>query len=98
MPRFNDGQVTVLLLQNPAVHVRAARPDSGPRGVLVATEPFNLPARNSAVMNTATFASGFSGTITITHSARYGNLAGKSVALEPATGFSFDTQLQHKAR
>jgi len=32
-----------------------------------------------------------SGTITVAHDGGYGNLAIKSVALEPSTGFSFDT-------
>ena len=44
-------------------------------------------------MNTATVpgVAGQAGTITIAHDGGYGNLAVKSVALEPATGFSFDT-------
>jgi hypothetical protein len=45
------------------------------------------------VLNTATlgFAAGQSGSITVANTARYGDLAGKAVALEPATGFTFDT-------
>jgi hypothetical protein len=31
--------------------------------------------------------------MSIAHDARYGDLTGKTVALEPATGFSFDTPL-----
>ena len=34
---------------------------------------------------------GVGGTITIAHDGGYGNLAVKAVALEPSTGFSFDT-------
>jgi hypothetical protein len=34
-----------------------------------------------------------SGAITVVHDGRYGELVGKTVALEPATGFSFDTPL-----
>ena len=41
-------------------------------------------------------ANGTSGTITITHNGRYGQLAVKAVALEPTTGFSFDIPGQHK--
>ena len=34
---------------------------------------------------------GTSGTITVSHTGRYGDLTGKVVALEPSTGFSFDS-------
>jgi hypothetical protein len=36
---------------------------------------------------------GQSGTITVAHDGRYGDLAGKGVALEPSTGFSFDSPM-----
>jgi hypothetical protein len=36
-------------------------------------------------------ANGTSGTIVLYHDGGYGGLTGKAVALEPATGFSFDT-------
>jgi hypothetical protein len=36
---------------------------------------------------------GQSGTITLASDGRYGDLAGKTVALEPATGFSFDSPM-----
>jgi hypothetical protein len=36
---------------------------------------------------------GLSGHAQVAHTAGYGGLAGKAVALEPATGFSFDTPL-----
>ena len=39
------------------------------------------------------FAAGMAGSITVTHTGRYGDLSGKAVALEPATGFTFDTPL-----
>jgi multidrug resistance efflux pump len=39
---------------------------------------------------------GQSGTITVDHLGRYGEVTGKAVALEPATGFSFDTPLVPK--
>jgi hypothetical protein len=42
--------------------------------------------------------SGESGTLTISHDAGYGGLVGKAVALEPATGFAFDTPLIAKPR
>jgi hypothetical protein len=45
------------------------------------------------VFNVATFPSlaGQSGHITVAHDGGYGALNMKAVALEPATGFSFDT-------
>src|SRR4029450_11524436 len=36
---------------------------------------------------------GQGGSVTIAHNARYGDLSGKTVALEPATGFSFDSPM-----
>ena len=47
------------------------------------------------VVNTSVVpgAAGQSGAMTVTHTAGYGGLAGKTVALEPATGFSFDTPM-----
>ena len=41
---------------------------------------------------------GQSGTVTIASNAPYGALAGKVVALEPATGFSFDSPLPYRPR
>ena len=61
----------------------------------VTTVAFTLTARQATVINLASVnggvANGTSGTITITHDGRYGLLAVKAVALEPSTGFSFDT-------
>jgi reprolysin-like metallo-peptidase family M12B/Calx-beta domain-containing protein len=96
IPRFNNSgtQVTVLLLQNPT---------DGPitgniyfwdaTGAQVGTQPFSLAAKNLLVLNTATVAgaNGVSGSLSVSHDGRYGELAAKSVALEPATGFSFDS-------
>jgi hypothetical protein len=39
-----------------------------------------------------------SGSLTVAHDAPYGALAGKAVALEPATGFAFDTPLEPRPR
>jgi hypothetical protein len=36
--------------------------------------------------------------VTVLHDGAYGALVGKSVALEPATGFSFDTPLTSLTR
>jgi plastocyanin len=98
-PRFNQtgSQTTVLILQNPTNYpisgtiyfwnasgallngTGTAFGPLGPKGALV------LSAGGVAGLP------GTSGTVTITHDGRYGDLTGKAVALEPATGFSFDT-------
>jgi len=44
-------------------------------------------------LNTATVAPGTAGALTLAHDARYGDLSGKTVALEPSTGFSFDSPM-----
>ncbi len=101
VPRFNDAgtQVTVLLLQNPTDGVITGTAyfwDSA--GTLLAAPQFTLAARSTLVMNTSTVPglAGRSGTITIGHDGRYGELFGKTVALEPDTGFSFDTPMDYR--
>jgi hypothetical protein len=98
IPRFNNSatQVTVLLLQNPSGY-----PISGniyfwaTSGTLLGQQSFSLPAKNTLVLNTATVpgAGGVGGAITLANDGRYGDLTGKTVALEPATGFSFDSPM-----
>jgi len=101
VPRFHNAgtQVTILLLQNPTDY-----PIIGnvyfwdPLGSLLATQPFTLAAKNLFVLNTGTVAPGVSGAVTIAHDGRYGDLAAKTVALEPATGFSFDSPARPRIR
>ena len=103
VPRFNNtgSQITVLLVQNPGT-----APVSGhvyfwdPAGTLLAASAFSLDARQLLVLITPGVAgvAGQSGTITLSHNGRYGELVGKTVALEPAAGFSFDSPLLVKAR
>jgi len=52
------------------------------------------------VLNTSTLPAlqGQAGAITISHDGRYGALQGKAVAVEPATGFTFDTPLEPRRR
>lgn len=107
IPRFNNSstQVTVLVLQNAAV----TSPASGVTGTiwfwnegggLLASRPFDLVRWQLLVLNTSTVPglAGARGSITISHLGGYGQLAGKAVALEPATGFIFDTPLAHRPR
>jgi hypothetical protein len=98
-PRFNNTgtQTTVLILQNggPASASYSARYWSS-AGVLLASTSGTLLSRGAAVISTASAVPGQSGTITVDHLGRYGEVTGKAVALEPATGFSFDTPLVPK--
>ena len=96
VPRFNNAgtQVTVLLLQNPTSYdVTGNIYFWSTAGTLITPSPFTLTPRQLLVLNTATVAPGTGGAITITHDARFGDLSGKTVALEPATGFSFDSPM-----
>ena len=97
IPRFNNAgtQVTVLILQNPSGY-----PITGniyfwavTGGSPLGQQSFSLPAKNTLVLNTATVVPGVGGAITVANDGRYGDLTGKTVALEPATGFSFDSPM-----
>ncbi len=99
--RFNNSgtQVTVVLLQNPTdTTITGTIYFWSSNGTLAGTSPFTLAARALLVLNASTVVPGLSGSITIAHTARYGELSGKSIALEPATGFSYDTPLTYKPR
>jgi hypothetical protein len=97
--RFNNfgSQVTTLILQSPTDYTISGTVyfwDS--LGTQVGSQPFILLAKRLSVINTASIAPGVGGSITITQNGRFGDLQGKSVALEPATGFSFDTPLEYR--
>jgi uncharacterized repeat protein (TIGR01451 family) len=103
VPRFNNAgsQLTVLVLQNPASYPIAGDVyfrDTA--GTMVAAQAFSLAAKQTLVLNTAAVpgAGGVGGAITIAHDGRYGDLSGKTVALEPATGFSFDSALEPRPK
>lgn len=102
IPRFNNSasQVTVLQIQNPTpslvnleIHFWAVN------GTFLGTQTTAVPARGLLVLNTAGlgFAAGQSGSITVANTAGYGALSGKTVALEPSTGFTFDTLMTPRA-
>jgi uncharacterized repeat protein (TIGR01451 family) len=98
VPRFNNSgtQVTVLVLQNPTDYTISGEAyfrDTA--GALVGTQAFSLGPKAALVLNTSTVpgVAGASGAITVANDGRYGDLFGKTVALEPATGFSFDSAL-----
>ena len=103
IPRFNvaGGQLTVLLIQNPTANSASGRAYFwNTTGGLEHTQAFTVGphALYSLSLSTIPILVGKSGTITVSHDARYGELVGKSVALEPATGFSFDTPMVWRPR
>jgi hypothetical protein len=94
--RFNNAgtQVTVLVVQNPTNRDVVVTPRFwNATGVVAAAEPQTILPKGSLVLQTQTVAPDVSGSVTVTNDARYGELDGKTIALEPATGFSFDTGL-----
>jgi hypothetical protein len=99
LSRFNNSgsQVTVLLLQNPAAYTIAGRIVYwSAAGGLITSQTFSAGAKQLVTIATAGVTGATSGSITITHNGRYGDLQGKSVALEPTTGFSFDTPMVYR--
>jgi hypothetical protein len=101
IPRFNNTgtQVTVVLLQNPRDHeVSGNLRFWNASGTQIETSEFTLAPKALLVLQTQTIVPDASGSVTVSHDGGYGELTGKSIALEPATGFSFDTPLQARPR
>jgi hypothetical protein len=103
IPRFNNSatQATIVVLQNTTeVPVSANLDFWNPAGTFLATAPLTLAPHGLGVVSGPSIPAlvGQSGSITITSDGAYGALAGKAVALEPATGFSFDSPLAYKPR
>jgi hypothetical protein len=103
IPRFNNSatQVTVLAIQNPTGDTVTGHAQFwSAAGALLASQPFSVPARGEFVLNTATVSglAGQSGSVSVSHDAPYGALYGKAVAVEPATGFTFDTPMLARER
>lgn len=97
VPRFNNTatQVTTLLVQNNSpVPVATTVWFFGPGGgTPVGSTAFTLAPQALAVVPTAQTVPGQSGSILVSHNGHYGALSGKAVALEPSTGFTFDTAM-----
>ena len=101
--RFNNagGQGTVVVLQNPTNYpIAGTLVFWNATGVALRQEPFTVPVHGVYTLNATTLTglAGQSGAITVLHNARYGDLVGKAVAVDPATGFSFDTPLSLRPR
>jgi hypothetical protein len=99
VPRWNNasGQVTVYLIQSLVQAPVTVNVDFyNAAGLLLASAGTTLQPHALFVVNTGTVPglANQSGHAYVSHTAGYGGLAGKAVALEPATGFSFDTPLQ----
>ncbi len=97
-PRFNNSatQTTVLIIQNlKDVSVAGSIDFYSVGGALLHSEPLALNAKGISVINTAALPglAGQSGSVLVAQTGGYGALAGKAVAVEPATGFTFDTPL-----
>jgi hypothetical protein len=97
IPRFNNSatQVTLLVLSNPTGETVKGNAWlwRSTDGALVGSQAFTLQAKQALVVDTSSLAPGEAGAITVSSDAPYGALGGKAVALEPATGFTFDTPL-----
>jgi hypothetical protein len=99
--RYNNAgtQVTILLLQNAATYtISGTIYYFTAAGALAGSSAFSVGANALSVIATASTVPGTSGSIKITHNGRYADLNGKTVALEPATGFSFDTPMVYKPK
>jgi hypothetical protein len=96
VPRYNNTstQVTVYLIQNfRGTAVTGSVYFFDPAGTLLHAEPINVGPNSLQVFatNSIPALNQTAGHALIAHDGGYGALAGKAVALEPATGFSFDT-------
>ena len=102
IPRFNNSgtQTTVLLIQNATDRTCGVAPLLlSPSGTFIASmSPGAVAPNRLLVLATATAAPNQSGSVRIVHTCGYGGLSGKAVALEPATGFAFDTPMTPRPR
>jgi hypothetical protein len=99
--RYNNSssQVTVLLVENSSASpVNATAWFWSSTGTLQGSQSFFVDPKGLFTLNTATVAPGSSGSVTISNDGPYGALTGKAVAVEPATGFTFDTPLLPRRR
>jgi hypothetical protein len=100
-PRVNNtsGQVTAVIVSNTApMPVTGAIHLLSQSGTLVATVALQLEPHATLVSDLSQSVAAFSGSLIVAHDGPYGSLVGKVVALEPATGFSFDTPLAPRPR
>jgi hypothetical protein len=104
-PRFNNAgsQVTVVIVQNTSEDAVSGHLDfQDASGALLHAEPFTLQPRQALVLNPLAppipAIQGQAGTMSLSHDGRHGALVGKATALQPSTGFTFDTPLMPRRR
>jgi hypothetical protein len=98
VPRWNNTatQTTILLLQNATnITVTGTITFHNATGAVLGTAAVSVPPLGLQVLPTTTVPglAGESGSAEIAQLGGYGALTGKAVALEPATGFTFDTSI-----
>ena len=99
--RFNNSgtQITVLVVQNETSAVVNGHVWFwGSGGALLGSQAISLQPRGTLTLNTSSVVPASSGSLTISHDGPYAGLSGKAVAVEPATGFTFDTPLLVRPR
>jgi glucose/arabinose dehydrogenase len=101
--RFNNtgGQGTVLVLQNPTTDtVNATAWFWSATGTLLHGHPLSLPPHGGMTLSLPSIPAlaARHGSVTLSHDAPYGALAGKTVGLDPTGGFAFDTPLEPHRR
>jgi hypothetical protein len=98
LPRFNNSgaQTTTILVQNQAPFTCSASfhfYNNAGTFLGTVTNAFSVRELFVQQTNNLAFATGVSGSIIVAHTCGYGGLAGKAVAVEVSTGFTFDTAL-----
>ena len=94
-------QGTVVVVHNPTTRTVALRLRFwSATGTLLFTQSQNVAARGvyALATNQVPALVGQSGAVTIANDAGYGELDGKAVALEPASGYSFDSPMVARPR
>jgi glucose/arabinose dehydrogenase len=102
--RFNNSatQVTIVVLANTTSNTITGNLHfwSAAGGSPLASQSFSIAAHGTFVFASASLPAlqGHSGSITVSHDAAYGSITGKAVAVEPATGFTFDSPMEWRPR
>ena len=101
--RFNNNatQATSVLIQNATASAVSGRAYFwSTSGALLGSQAVDVPARGLLAIATPSVPglAGQSGSITLAHNGPFGALTGKSVAVEPASGYSFDSPLLPRNR
>lgn len=98
LPRFNNSgtQITVMIVRNTRAHGIAGHIHFfDAAGAHLHTQTLTMLAHSTLAFVTSGVPAlqNASGSAQIAHTAGYGGLVGKAVAVEPSTGFTFDTAL-----